>query len=476
MTTTYIIIAFIAGALLAWIFQQLRIGSRLKITQENLQSVESQFLVAQSTLAQEKEINQQQAIEVSTSQQKIEILAQNLNETLSQIEKERQINKNQSSELAKSQTTLEYLTKQMEVQKREVENLQEKFKVEFENIANKLLEEKSQKFTTQNQEKLNEIIKPLGEKIKDFEQKVENTNKESIERNVALRQEIIGLKELNKVMSKEAINLTKALKGDSKIQGNWGEVVLERILEKSALQKDREYKVQESLTDVEGKRFQPDVVIYLPNKRHLIIDSKVSLVAYERYASEDDDNQKEVLLKQHLLSIKAHIKQLSDKQYQYLEDINSLDFVLMFIPVEPALNLALFHDDSLYQMALEKNIVLVSQTTLLATLRTINSIWKSEYQTRNVQQIAKEAGKMYDKFVTFLDDLKKVGDQMDRAKNAYSGAMNKLVDGSGNLIRRAEKIKKLGAKSVKQIPNSYVSRASELPQDEQNIESLDKAT
>ena len=345
--------------------------------------------------------------------------------------------------------------------KTEVNKLQEKFKNDFEVLANKILEDKSNKFTEQNKENLKTILSPLQEKIKTFEDKVEKTHKESIDYHAALRQQILGLKELNQQMSKDTLNLTKALKGDSKLQGNWGELVLERVLEKSGLEKDREYFIKQSFTNDEGKRVLPDVVIHLPDNKKMIVDSKVSLTAYEQYVNEDDESLKEQYLKNHVVSLKRHIEQLSEKKYEDIYKIESPDFVLLFIPIEPAFAIALNADDQLYNKAFEKNIVIVTPTTLLATLRTIDSMWNNEKQQRNALEIARQAGALYDKFQGLLSDLIGIGKRIDDSKKEYSNAMNKLFEGRGNLITSVEKLKKMGAKAKKSLPQNIIDRAND---------------
>ena len=349
-------------------------------------------------------------------------------------------------------------------QKDELENIQEKFTKEFENLANKILDEKSVKFTEQNKDNIKQILNPLQEKIKLFEDKVDKTHKESIDYHAALRQQIMGLKELNEQMSKEAINLTKALKGDSKTQGNWGELILERVLEKSGLEKDREYVLEKSFnTDDENKtRLRPDVIINLPDHKKMIVDSKVSLTAYEQYVNSDNDDEKAKFLKEHISSLNRHVSQLSEKKYEDIYEIESPDFVLLFVPVEPAFAVAINADNQLYNKAFEKNIVIVTPSTLLATLRTIDSMWQNEKQQRNAIEIARQAGALYDKFEGLVTDLTKVGKKMDEAKTEYKGAMNKLVEGRGNLITSVEKIKKLGAKAKKSLPQNIVDRAEEI--------------
>ncbi|QTD37973.1 DNA recombination protein RmuC [Polaribacter batillariae] len=360
----------------------------------------------------------------------------------------------------RQESELDNLRVKLQENKGEVEKLNEKFTKEFENLANKILDEKSTKFTLQNKENLKTILNPLQEKIKVFEDKVDKTHKESIDYHAALRQQILGLKELNQQMSKETLNLTKALKGDNKMQGNWGELVLERVLEKSGLEKDREYYVQQSFTNEEGKRVLPDVVIHLPDNKKMVVDSKVSLVAYEQYINEEDELLKENFLKQHVASLKRHVEQLSDKKYEDIYGIESPDFVLLFIPIEPAFAVALNTDSNLYNKAFERNIVIVTPSTLLATLRTIDTMWNNEKQQRNALEIAKQAGALYDKFNGLLGDLIGVGKKIDASKTDYNAAMNKLFEGRGNLISSVEKLKKMGAKAKKALPENIIKRAN----------------
>ncbi len=355
------------------------------------------------------------------------------------------------------------LEEKLQENKSEVAKLQEKFSKEFENLANKILEEKTNKFTEQNKENLKQILNPLNEKIQLFEKKVEQTHKESIDYQAALRQQIKGLHELNQQMSKDAVNLTRALKGDSKTQGNWGELVLERVLEKSGLEKGREYELEKSFTtEVEGKqRLRPDVIIHLPDQKKMIIDSKVSLTHYEQFIQSEDESEKEQFLKMHIQSLNRHVAQLSAKKYEDIYDIQSPDFVLLFVPIEPAFAIALNHDNQLYNKAFEKNIVIVTPTTLLATLRTIDSMWNNEKQQQNALEIARQAGALYDKFEGLMRDLIGIGKKIDATKSDYNAAMNKLFEGRGNLISSVEKIKKMGAKAKKALPENIVKRAED---------------
>ena len=392
-----------------------------------------------------------------------------LNELIRHQEQLQQENQVQTVNLTKQEAELAHLRRMNEEQRDDVEKLQEKFSKEFENLANKILDEKSSKFTKQNKESLENILNPLKEKIKTFEEKVDKTHKESIDYHAALREQIFGLKALNEQMSREATNLTKALKGDSKIQGNWGELVLERVLEKSGLEKDREYTVQQSFTRDGGMRVMPDVIIHLPDGKKMIVDSKVSLTDYERFVNAEEE-LKPKHLKDHINSLKKHIEQLSAKKYEDLYEIESPDFVLMFIPIEPAFALAINEDSKLYNQAFEQNIVIVTPTTLLATLRTIDTMWNNEKQQRNAIEIARQAGALYDKFEGFITDLTKVGKKMDEAKNEYSGAMKKLVEGRGNIITSIEKLKKMGAKAKKSLPDPILKRAEESDIEEGSLQ------
>jgi len=390
----------------------------------------------------------------------IEELKQNLTKIETEREEIRREKEFLSTELAKRNSEYENLQQLNVKRDAEIEERQEQLRKDFELLATKILDEKSEKFTIQNKENIKNILNPLQEKIKVFEEKVDLTQKESISMHSALKEQLLGLKDLNQQMTKEATNLTRALKGDSKMQGNWGELVLERVLEKSGLEKDREYFVQQSFTREDGSRVLPDVVLHLPDGKKMIIDSKVSLTDYERLVNADDIDKAQ-FLKAHINSIRKHVDQLSDKNYQDLYDIESPDFVLMFIPIEPAFAIVVNEDNSIYNRAFEKNIVIVTPSTLLATLRTIDSMWNNEKQQQNAIEIARQAGALYDKFEGLVSDLTGVGKKIDAAKSDYSSAMNKLVEGRGNLITSVEKLKKMGAKAKKSLPEAIIKRAEE---------------
>ena len=460
MEILYIILAFILGAVLAYFILKSSSVSRKSYEelQQNFNQKEADF---NKIIAEISAQNKAQIQKIAEQQE--------LNERQNSEIKDLQNDKNQliglKSQLAAQNESLQQL---LDSQKEEIVKIQEEAKLQFENLANKILEEKTLKFTEQNQQNLKNILNPLQEKITDFEKKVENTHKESIDYHAALRQQILGLKEMNLQMSKETLNLTKALKGDSKIQGNWGELVLERVLEKSGLEKGREYEIQKSFTTEEGNRVQPDVIINLPDGKKMIVDSKVSLTAYEKYINEEDDEQKSSFLKEHVNSLKRHVEQLGSKNYQHLYQMESPDFVLLFIPIEPAFAIALNQDTQLYNKAFERNIVIVTPSTLLATLRTIDSMWTNQKQQENAYEIARQAGALYDKFDGFVTDLVKIGKKMDEAKTEYEGAMNKLVDGKGNLITSVQKLKIMGAKAKKSLPDAILNRANS------SLENLDE--
>lgn len=411
-------------------------------------------------------------IELSATVEKARLFEQNTVELKNEIRlltenneiklnEERKRIESLKEELAGAKTENASLLQKLQEQRGQIEELNQRFIKEFENLANRILDEKSQKFTEQNRNNLDIILTPLKERIKEFEQKVEQTYKHESAERITLKTEIKNLIELNKQLSEEANNLATALKGDNKQQGNWGELVLEKILERSGLKEGEEYKTQQTTANHEGRQIKPDVIVFLPDNKHIIIDSKVSLVAYEACVNAADENDRAKFLKQHVESVRNHIKLLSDKNYQTAAGYHSPDFVLLFIPIESSFSLALQGDNDLFNFAWDRKIVMVSPSTLLATLRTIASIWKQERQTRNALQIAEEGGKLYDKFAAFVDDLIKVGNGLKSTQENYKNAMNKLCEGTGNLVKRAEKMRELGAKTTKQIPQNVIDRASE---------------
>jgi len=362
----------------------------------------------------------------------------------------------EKNRMAKAEESFKAQRERLGEQEKSIQDIQQKFQKEFENVAEKLLKEKSKEFVDVNRSNLDLILNPLKENLKAFEDKVDKVyNMEAAERNT-MKGVITQLMELNKQISDEAQNLTKALKGDNKKQGNWGEVILERVLERSGLVKDQEYRLQASLTGADGSRLQPDVVIDLPDDKHLIIDSKVSLIAYERLVNCETEDERKLYSKAHVESIRSHVHGLSSKNYHDLYQINSPDFVLLFIPIESSFSFAVQIDAELFSDAWDKRVVIVSPSTLLATLRTIASIWKQERQNRNVLEIARLSGAMYDKFVGFVTDMESIGKNIKQSQSAYDNAINKLTEGNGNLTKTAEKIKSLGAKANKQLDQKYI--------------------
>lgn len=391
---------------------------------------------------------------------------------IDKVEKERELIRQEKEDLSLQLTRkiseFNNLKERNEEQKEEVEKLQEKFSKEFENLANKILDQKSEKFTSLNKQNIENILDPLNKKIKEFEEKVSLSNTESVKRHAELGEKLKSLNEQNLKLSEEATNLTKALKGDTKMQGNWGEMVLERVLERSGLQKDSEYFVQQSFNTDEGKRVMPDVVIHLPGDKKMVVDSKVSLNAYERYINATEENDKKAHLKNHLISVRNRVNELGNKNYHSLYQMESPDFVLLFIPIEAAFAIASNEYPALYNEAFQKNIIIVTPTTLLAVLKTIDSMWQNEKQKKNAIEIATQAGRLYDSFANLTDELLKMGKQLGTVQNTYQGAMKKISTGRGNLITRVEKLKKLGATSNKHIDPNLLKRArAEEDEDEQ---------
>ncbi|SDZ98272.1 DNA recombination protein RmuC [Psychroflexus halocasei] len=375
---------------------------------------------------------------------KVNELAQEKNEVEIQLERKNVENEN--------------LNEKLIYQKDDLEKLQEKFKTDFENLANKILEQKSAKFTSLNKDNISQILNPLKERIQDFENKVDKNNLDFLKTHSELGEKLKNLNDLNRKISQDAENLTKALKGDNKAQGNWGELILERVLEKSGLVKGEEYEVQQSFEDETGRRYLPDVVINLPNKKQMVIDSKVSLIDYEKYANSTDKKEKTEHLKAHLKSLKTHLKQLSEKKYENLGQRHSPDFVLMFIPIEPALYLAQNEDPAFFYSAFDQNILLVSPTTLLSTLRTVETIWKNEKQQQNANEIAKHAGNLYDKFSSLLNELENIGKRIKSTDTAYQNALKKLT-GNQNLVKDVKKLRELGVSTSKNLDSDWIPNA-----------------
>ncbi|MBE2207343.1 MAG: DNA recombination protein RmuC [Saprospiraceae bacterium] len=425
----FLLLGLVVGALSAWMLA--RFKSRIDHLPKS--EVQAQFVA--------KEVHE------ATLQQN-DLLRDEL------ISKEEQLRELTGQTRAQEQSML-HLREKLEEQRHEMLRLQERFQTEFENVANRLLEEKSQKFSAHNQQQMGELLHPLREKIKTFEENIERRFVEETRDRVSLKKEIEQLRDLNRQLSQDANNLAGALKGDNKAQGDWGEMQLELLLERAGLAKDIHYSVQSSFADEEGRQKRPDCIIHLPDSKHLIIDSKVSLTAYERFFSSQEPEEQKKHLAAHVDSMRRHIRELSEKNYTSLYQINSPDYLLLFVPLESAFNVALQQDSRLFLDALDRNIVIVTTSTLLATMRTVAFIWKQDKQKRSVMEIARQSGLLYDKFVAFVEDLRGIGQRLDSAQQAYHDAMLKLSDArrpGDTLIGKAEKIRELGAKTSKQLP------------------------
>ena len=340
----------------------------------------------------------------------------------------------------------------------DLQGSRDELRAQFAELAGKIFDEREQRFADTSSERLGQLLDPLKERIQSFEKRVEESYQQEARERFSLGKELERLQQLNLRLSDEATNLTRALKGQ-KTQGNWGELILERVLEHAGLEKGREYQTQVSLKGPDGERFQPDVLIMLPGDKQVVVDSKVSLTAYQQYVGADDDVIGQAALKQHVLSLRNHVKGLAGKDYKRLEGLHSLDFVLLFVPIEAAFSAALQAEPNLFQEAFDRNIVIVSPTTLLATLRVIDSLWKQERQSQNAREIAERAGWLYDKFVLFIQDLDEVGNRLQQLDKAYAAARNKLTEGRGNLVSRSEQLKLLGARASKSLPADLLERA-----------------
>ncbi len=451
MEFLYLAIGILKGMIIAWLILRKKLSFAEANHRAELLKKENIFILEKSELDQSKMKFEERANNLQNEKQELQ----------TELAIERDKNEKLNRSVSISATERKNLEEKLDTQKKELEELQKRFTTEFENIANKILKENSKEFSSSNQKNMNEILSPIKEKLISFEKKVEETYDKELRDKISLREEVRKLYDLNTKISDEANNLTKALKGDVKKQGNWGEVVLERILERSGLTKGQEYDREVAMKNDNGQSIRPDVIIRLPEEKHIIVDSKVSLIAYERFVNSTTDEEREVFQKEHIASFKSHIKGLAEKHYQSSDSLNTPDFVLMFVPIESSFSVAVQADQELFGYAWDNKVVVVSPSTLLATLRTISSIWKQENQNRNVMEIARQGGALYDKFVGFVEDLIKLGKQMDGSQKLYQESMKKLYDGTGNLVGRAEKIRTLGAKVKKKLPQALLDRISE---------------
>lgn len=452
MDILFLVIGLLLGAIIGFLVGKTKgistdQSSNINLEKDQLNQLQQEKLalsISVGELSKEKELLTQRNIKIE----------EELKELRTILASEKEVN-------ASLKTKQENLEKLLVSQKEELTNVQEKFTKEFELIANKILEQKSKAFKEENKESIGELLNPLKERIKEFQDKVERTNEEGVKRNSVLAEQIKQLRELNQEITEETKSLTKALRGDSKTQGNWGELQLESILEKAGLERDIHYRKEINLKTEDGSNQRLDYIINLPDGKNLILDSKVSLTAYSNFFDTEEEDKRAKFLKQHIDSLNMHIKTLSDKDYHKLYGINPPDYVLMFIANEPALTIALKEDPNLYEKALSKNLVLVSTTTLLATLRTISYIWKQDLQNKNAVEIARQAANLYDKFVGFTNDILKLGTQLKTVTGTYEEVAKKLSEGKGNLVKRAEDLKKLGVNPSNNIDARLIDRASE---------------
>jgi len=471
---------FLAGALVAWLLMRSRAAAafgagrasreselvQLRTEREAAEQNRSRMHVQHDAALRELEAGRARIVDLSTQRAE---LAGRL-ERLTQIENELVEKRAEALRLIEARQRAEQQTTAMATRLQEqqqaaqeklamLERVREEFADKFKALAGDLLEEKSKKFIEQNESNLGTLLNPLREQLGDFRKRVDEVyDKESRERGL-LKAEIDGLKNLNQRISEDAVNLTRALKGENRTQGAWGELMLERLLEASGLQKGLQYETQVVLRDEAGGKPRPDVIVRLPEKRDLIIDAKVSLIDYERYCTAVDEQERSEHLAAHLDSLRTHVKQLAERRYNDLPGVNSLEFVMMFVPIEAAYIEAVHYDASLQEFALDKQVVIVTTSTLLATLSTVSSLWRFDDRNRNASDIADRAGRLYDKFVGFVEDIEEARNRLDAARDALASAGNKLVAGRGNLVGQVEKLRELGARASKQLPESIVERA-----------------
>lgn len=458
------------GFLVGWLLFRNRaagtVGGDTSALEKRILDLEKAKIVAETNLQNAQNEYQRLSQELKTTKE----------DNATELSSEREKLSAANNRLARAEEAFKLQNEKLAAQKTEIEDLQKKLTVEFENIANRILDEKSKKFTEQNKVNLDGILTPLRDKIKDFEERVEKSYKTESDERIALKVEIKNLVELNNRISKEANNLASALKGDNQAQGGWGEMILEKILENSGLEEGREYRKQFVTRNDDGEIIKPDIVIELPDSKQIIVDSKVSLTAYESYVNNTDIELRPKFLKAHIESLKTHVKSLSEKKYQTSDAFNTPDMVLLFVPIESSFAVAVQADVDLFHYAWEKKIVIVSPSTLLATLRTIASLWKQERQNRNVMEIARISGNLYDEFHRFIEDLKDIDKHLGRSQEAYQSAMKRLTTGKGNLLRTAEKIRKLGARTQQSLDKTLLEKAHEKDESENESSADDEQT
>lgn len=448
MDWVYLIIGLIVGIFGGFVYFRMSVKTKLLEAEKAAESAAAALITEKSELETQKTV-------LTT---RVDALAAEKETLLQKLEGESKTREEAETKVAVGEEAFQNLQEKLETERLQLEELEKKLHKEFENVANKILKQNTFEFNQTSSKNLQEVLSPLKEKIEKFETKVQTTYEKGLKDQTDLLVELKKLQDLSMRLDKDAQNLTNALKADTQKQGSWGEMILERILEESGLVKGQEYLVQDSGQNDEGRRLRPDVILKLPEEKHLIIDSKVSLTAYQNFVGTEDETAKERFIKKHIESVKNHVKELNEKNYVAIKGLNTPDFVLMFMPIEAAFATALQADPSLFNFAWERKIVIVSPTTLLATLRTIESIWRQEKQTRNALEIATQGGKLYDKFVGFLADLEKIGLNLNRASDAYQNAHKKLSSGNANILSQVERMKTLGAKTQKSIPQQLLGQ------------------
>lgn len=450
--------------------QQDALGKQMDTLQLTIEQQSTQLSEMEGRLATCREHLHTSQRDLAVNADRVAQQAETLLANKASLSQHEQINSELKTELARQQSAYQHLQTATAEQIALLSDAKKQLTDQFEQLANRIFDEKSQRFQSHSREALEQQLKPFRDQLTEFRGRVDHIYSDENRERGELKEQLKNLQEMNRSISKEAQNLTRALKGDNKAQGNWGEVILERVLEESGLRKGHEYLTQQSFTDDSGKRRQPDVIVRLPDDKDIVIDAKVSLIAYERYCSSEDEGERQAFLREHAQSVKAHINGLSTKGYEHIEELRTLDFVFIFIPVEAAFMAAFEHDPELFRNAYEKNIIVVGPTTLLATLRTVQSIWRYERQNQNAEKIAKEAGALHDQFALVVQSLEDVGKHLDRGRDAFDKTMNRMTMGRGNLVGRVSRLEALGAKVKKTLPVALTDRADVDVEDDSELE------
>lgn len=465
MEWIFVLVGIGFGGLVGWLLAKQSFGSKqsayvskMEMVRERMQQMEKEFVVLKKHLEDKEAVvlslSKEHAVLVNkleSTDKSAHELKEEKNKLQSQLELQTDTIQGLRQQQVRLQEANKFLEERLATQKEDLLGLKDKLYKDFELLSQNILEKKTEKFTEQNKVSMDAILSPLKEKISSFEKQVQDAYEKENAARFSLGEKVKELMDLNHQLKQEAHSLVNALKGQSKTQGDWGEMILESILEKSGLVNGREYHTQSSFKSEDGRQQRPDVIVDYPGGRQVVIDAKVSLNAYERFSSAETEEEQVGAMKEHIMAIRNHVKTLSEKNYQDLYQLTTLDYVLMFVPIEPAFLVAVQQDQDLWQYAYERKVVLISPTNLMAVMRLIADMWQVEHQNQNALEIAKRGGELYDKFVGFVEDLKKVGEQVDRTQKSYDAAMNKLSDGKGNLMRQAEMLKELGAKTKKSL-------------------------